>query len=53
VIICRCDHVYDNACDAICNLCGDEREVAGHHYVNDICTVCNAKRDFGMGFIPL
>ncbi len=27
-----CAHVYDNACDATCNLCGETRTVAGHSY---------------------
>ena len=27
-----CQHQYDNACDAVCNLCGAVREVAGHDY---------------------
>ena len=27
-----CIHVYDNACDADCNLCGDKRQVKGHVY---------------------
>ncbi len=25
-----CDHEYDNACDAECNLCGEKREPAAH-----------------------
>ena len=27
-----CEHVYDNACDTTCNLCGDIREVSDHDY---------------------
>ena len=27
-----CNHVYDNACDATCNLCGETRQVADHSY---------------------
>jgi len=32
-----CEHVYDNACDADCNKCGDKREVA-HDYMDATCT---------------
>ncbi|MBO5852199.1 MAG: hypothetical protein J6Q74_00090, partial [Clostridia bacterium] len=38
----KCNHTYDNDCDADCNLCGEEREV-GHNFVDNICTVCGAK----------
>ena len=27
-----CEHTYDNACDAICNVCDETREVSGHGY---------------------
>ena len=27
-----CEHTYDNACDADCNLCGEVREVGDHVY---------------------
>lgn len=27
------NHTYDNDCDTTCNICGEEREVAGHDYV--------------------
>ena len=35
------EHEYDNACDAICNACGMEREVGDHVYDNDNDTTCN------------
>lgn len=28
-----CDHIYDNACDADCNVCGETRQVGDHQYV--------------------
>ena len=41
------DHVYDHACDAICNICPLERSVPDHVYDNacDVaCNVCGAER---------
>ena len=32
-------HVYDNSCDASCNLCGETRTVT-HDYQNSVCTLC-------------
>ena len=32
-------HIYDNACDASCNICGETRSVP-HNYTNGVCTVC-------------
>lgn len=43
----KASHVYDNACDAICNVCGAERTPEPHVYDNacDIdCNVCGAAR---------
>ena len=43
-------HVYDNACDTTCNLCGTAREVAAHVYENACdaeCNECKAKRTVG------
>jgi len=40
-------HVYDNNCDADCNVCGAERTPAEHVYENDCdadCNVCGAER---------
>ena len=28
-----CGHIYDDACDAECNRCGEIREIPGHNYV--------------------
>ena len=41
------DHVYDNACDANCNVCDAERTPAAHVYDNACdakCNVCDAER---------
>lgn len=43
-----CAHVYDNACDAICNHCEEERHVDAHHYTDadcntpKTCSICGA-----------
>lgn len=37
-----CNHVYDNACDTTCNLCGEVR-TAPHNFVDGICTICGEK----------
>lgn len=46
-----CDHTYDNACDASCNLCGETRTVGDHSYGgwtsdasghSGACTACGA-----------
>ncbi len=45
-----CEHVYDNACDADCNVCGAKREVGEHAYDNACdadCNVCGAEREVG------
>ena len=34
-----CEHTYDNACDAICNDCGEKREVSAHQWMDATCTV--------------
>ncbi|MBQ3547459.1 MAG: hypothetical protein IJA44_03180, partial [Clostridia bacterium] len=31
-VVTACEHTYDNACDADCNLCGEVREVGDHVY---------------------
>lgn len=38
----ECEHEYDNACDAECNLCGATRTVT-HNYVDGYCTICGKK----------
>ena len=50
-----CQHAYDNACDADCNLCGEPREVAGHDWSDATCTapktcsVCGATEGDALG----
>ena len=42
-----CTHSYDNACDADCNVCGDERTPSAHVYTadcDDSCNVCGDTR---------
>ena len=36
-----CDHIYDNACDVSCNLCGTIRDVKNHIFDNDSDAYCN------------
>ncbi len=44
----KCEHTYDNACDAICNICSETREVDAHIPETDdgdctteiVCSVC-------------
>lgn len=49
-------HVYDNACDATCNVCGATRTVAEHVYTNacdTTCNICEATRTVGdHAFVP-
>ena len=44
-----CEHVYDNACDTDCNVCGATRTTT-HAYDNDCdtdCNVCGEEREVG------
>jgi len=42
------DHIYSNACDKTCDVCGNVREVPDHVYEDGICTGCGAwKFDLG------
>ena len=36
-----CQHVYDDCLDAICNICGEEREITGHVFDSCDDTECN------------
>ncbi len=36
-----CDHIYDNDCDAYCNICRAFRQVGEHVYDNDCDAYCN------------
>ena len=44
----KCDHAYDNACDATCNECSEVREVGAHDYnaadcdTPKTCKICGA-----------
>ena len=43
-----CAHEYDNACDADCNLCGENREVGDHVYDDEYdkdCNICGEERE--------
>ena len=45
-----CEHVYDNACDATCNVCEEARTPSAHVYTNacdKTCNVCGATRTVG------
>ena len=41
VILATGRHTYDNACDAVCNLCGSARVASEHVYSHDCDTACN------------
>ena len=48
VVFTLCQHVYSNACDTTCNLCGAVREVGDHVYSSDCdyaCDECGATRE--------
>ena len=34
----KCEHTYDNACDAICNECGEARDQQAHQWKDATCT---------------
>lgn len=44
----KCEHTYDNACDATCNECGETREVGAHHYSDATCTVAKTCKICGI-----
>lgn len=52
-----CEHTYDNACDAICNECGEEREIT-HSWKEANCTapktckICGATDGEALGHKP-
>ncbi len=41
IILATGKHVYDDACDANCNVCDFQREVSPHVYDNDCDNACN------------
>ena len=51
----KCEHTYDNACDATCNECGETREVGAHDYnaadcdTPKTCKICGATDGEALG----
>ena len=51
----KCEHTYDNACDATCNECGEVREVGAHDYAAadcdtaKTCKICGATDGEALG----
>ena len=51
----KCEHTYDNACDATCNECGEIREVSAHDYnaadcnTAKTCKICGATDGEALG----
>ena len=51
----KCDHAYDNACDATCNECGETREVGAHDFTDadcdtpKTCKICGATDGTALG----
>lgn len=42
-----CEHKYDNDCDAICNICEEERQVQEHQWIDATCTTPKTCKDCG------
>ena len=57
VVNSRCEHTYDNACDAVCNECGEERTVT-HDFADadcdtpKTCNTCGATEGEPLGHTP-
>ena len=50
----KAEHVYDNACDGDCNVCGYKRTPSAHVYDNDCdenCNVCGSNRTVSHDFV--
>ena len=51
----KCEHTYDNACDATCNECGETRGVGAHDFADadclnpKTCTVCGKTEGSALG----
>ena len=43
----QCEHIYDNACDASCNLCGETRQADGHDFADADCTTPSTFQIYG------
>ena len=54
----KCDHTYDNACDATCNECGEMREVGAHDFADadcdtaKTCKTCGGTEGSALGHKP-
>ena len=54
----KCDHTYDNACDATCNECGETREVGAHDFADadcdtaKTCKTCGGTEGSALGHKP-
>ena len=54
----KCEHTYDNACDATCNECEETREVGAHDWSAATCTapktckICGATDGNALGHTP-
>ena len=43
----KCEHTYDNACDATCNECGEVRDVGAHDYNAADCDTAKTCKNCG------
>ena len=44
----KCEHTYDNACDAICNQCEETREVGAHDFAAADCDTAKTCKNCGV-----
>ncbi len=44
----KCEHTYDNACDATCNECGETREVSAHDFAAADCDTPKTCKSCGL-----
>ena len=43
----KCEHTYDNACDATCNDCGESRETSAHQWNDATCITAKTCKTCG------